>query len=126
MEIISVSLDKETLKELEKTQEKLGFKNRSKLLRAAVSSLINEYHALESIRGHTDAVFLVTYKDSDAHRISDLLHGFEDCIKTTVHQHHVGICLEVLILCAEASRIRELFGLLKKTKGVRSVRCSVL
>lgn len=126
MEIISVSLDKETLGGLEDARKKLGFGSRSKLFRAAVSSLLNEYRALESVRGHTDAVFLVTYRESETHRISDILHGFEDCIKTTVHQHHVGICLEVLILCADAPRIRELFGLLKKAKGVRSVRCSVL
>lgn len=126
MEIISASLDRETLDGLENAQKKLGFKSRSKMLRAAVSSLISEYRALESVRGHTDAVFLITYKESEGHRISDIFHRFEDCIKTTVHQHHVGICLEVLILCADAKRIRELFGLLKKEKGVRSIRCSVL
>ncbi len=58
--------------------------------------------------------------------MSDILHEFEDSIKTVVHQHHVGICLEVLIVCAEAERIRGLFSLLKKDKGARSVSCSVL
>lgn len=126
MEIISVSMDQATLTELDKVQAELGFKSRSKLLRAAVSSLVSEYRALESVRGHTDAVFLITYKESEGHRISDILHHFEDCVKTAIHQHHIGICLEVLILCADAKRIRELFGLLKKEKGVRSVRCSLL
>jgi metal-responsive CopG/Arc/MetJ family transcriptional regulator len=126
MEIISISVDKETLAELATAQKALGFKSRSKLLRTTLASLLNEYRAMESMKGHMDSVFVLTYRESEKHRVSDMLHSFEDTIKTVIHQHHVGICLEVLIVCADASRIRELFGLLKKDKGVRSVSCSVL
>ncbi len=126
MEIISMSLDKDTLDELDKTQEHLGFKSRSKLIRATIKSLVNEYSAMESLKGHIDGVFVVSYKESEKHRVSDLLHKFEDSIETTIHRNHVGICLEVLIVCAEAKRIRDLFSMLKKDKGVRSVSWSVL
>jgi len=126
MSIISISLDDKTLKDLNETQKTLGFKSRSKLLRGAIGSLTNEYRMIESLKGHTDGVFVVTYRESEKHRISDLRHDFTDCIKTVVHQHHVGICLEVLITCADADRVRKLFRVLKKDKGVRSVTCSVL
>lgn len=126
MEIISISIDKDTLTELEQTQRRLGFGSRSRLLRAAIGSLLNEYRLMENRRGHTDAVFTLTYWEADKDRISDVLHRFEDCIKTTIHQHHEGICLEILVVCADAARQRELFGLLKKGKGVRSVSCSML
>jgi metal-responsive CopG/Arc/MetJ family transcriptional regulator len=126
LEIISVSLDRDTLSELDKIQNSLGFKSRSKLLRATMNSLLNEYKIMESLQGHVDSVFVVTYKESEKHRVSDLLHDFEDSIKTIIHQHHVGICLEVLIVCTDAKRIRELFSLLKRDKGVRSVNCSIL
>jgi metal-responsive CopG/Arc/MetJ family transcriptional regulator len=126
MEIISVSMDKETLAELDKVKGALGFRSRSKLLRATLASFLNEYSLLERMKGHVDAVFMVTYRSSEKHGISDLLHGFEDSIKTVVHQHHVGVCLEVLIVCADAQSVRELFGILKKAKGVRAVKCSVL
>ncbi|VVC03352.1 Putative nickel-responsive regulator [Candidatus Bilamarchaeum dharawalense] len=121
-----MSLDNETLKELDRVQQTLGFKSRSKLLRTTLQSLINEYRIMESLKGHVDSVFVVTYKESEKHSISDLLHNFEDTIKTVIHQHHVGVCLEVLIICADAKRIRELFSILKKHKGVRSVSCSVI
>lgn len=126
MEIISISLDRETLDELDKIQENLGFKSRSKLLRATIASLLNEYRIMETLKGHVDSVFVLTYRESEKHRVSDVLHKYDECIKTVVHQHHVGICIEVLIVCADADKIRELFGLLKKDKGVRSVSCSVL
>jgi metal-responsive CopG/Arc/MetJ family transcriptional regulator len=126
LEIISISLDRETLDELDKIQENLGFKSRSKLLRATIASLLNEYRIMETLKGHVDSVFVLTYRESEKHRVSDVLHKYDECIKTVVHQHHVGICIEVLIVCADADKIRELFGLLKKDKGVRSVSCSVL
>ena len=126
MEIISISVDKETLKDVKEAQKALGFKSRSKLLRTTLASLLNEYRTMERLKGHTDSVFVVTYKESEKHRISDLLHRFENSITTVIHQHHVGICLEVLIVCADASSIRELFAVLKKDKGIRSVSCSVL
>ncbi len=126
MEIISISLGKDTLMELEQTQRRLGFGSRSGLLRAAIGSLLNEYRLMENRRGHVDAVFTLTYREVDKDRISDVLHRFENCIKTAIHQHHGGICLEILVVCADAVRQRELFSLLKKGKGVRSVSCSLL
>ncbi len=126
MEIISLSLDAETLIQLDSIQAALGFKSRSKLIRATISSLLNEHKMMESLKGHLDSVFVVTYKESEKHRVSDLLHKFEDSIKTVVHQHHVGICLEVLIVCSDASKIRDLYAVLKRDKSVRSVSCSVL
>jgi metal-responsive CopG/Arc/MetJ family transcriptional regulator len=121
-----MSLDKETLTELDRIQASLGFKSRSKLLRATLASLTNEYKLMEQLKGHIDSVFVVTYKEAEKDRVSDITHKFEDCIKTVIHQHHVGICLEVLIVCADAEKIRGLFSLLKKDKGVRSLNCSVL
>ena len=49
-----------------------------------------------------DSVFVVTYREADKHHVSDLLHDYEDSIKTVIHQHHTGICLEVLIICEDA------------------------
>jgi metal-responsive CopG/Arc/MetJ family transcriptional regulator len=126
LEIISVSIDKETLGELDKIQDKLGFKSRSKLLRATIDSLLNEYKILDSAKGHTDSVIVVTYKQSDKNCISGVVHKFEKCVKTVVHQHHVGVCIDILIVCDDAKVVRELFSELKREKGVKSLSCSML
>lgn len=126
MEIISISLDNDTLAELGRAQKALGFTSRSKLIRATIGSLVNEYRAMDSLKGEVDAVFTLTYRHSHEHALSDIFHSFEDCIRTAVHQHHAGICLNVLIVSAGATRVRELFGLLKKAKGLRSMSVSVL
>ena len=126
MEIISVSMDKEQLGELDRIQKKLGFTSRSKLLRATIDSMLNEYDVLDSRRGHTDAVFTVTHDSLKSDSLSQLLNEFEDVITTEIHQHHQNICLRVLIACGSASRIKELFSHLKRKKGIRSVQVSVL
>ncbi len=126
MEIISISMDREMLNELGSIQKKLGFKSRSKLLRATLDSLLNEYNALDSRKGHCDAVFTVAHSPHGADSLSSLLTEFEDAIVTEIHQHHKNVCLRVLITCADASRVRELFSHLKRSKGVKSVQVSLL
>jgi len=119
-------MDKEQLMELDAIQKKLGFKSRSKLLRATIDSMLNEYDLLDSRRGHTDAVFTVTHSSHGTDSLSLLLLDFEDVIVTEIHQHHKSICLRVLITCGDAGRIKELFSHLKRKKGIRSVQISVL
>lgn len=126
MEIVTISMDRKTLKELEHTQERFGFKSRSKLIRATINSLLNEYKALDALKGHSDAVFTVTYKNHEGKELAYLLERFEDVIRTEIHQHHAGTCLRILVSCGDAGRLRDLFAALKKEKGVRSVNCSIL
>jgi metal-responsive CopG/Arc/MetJ family transcriptional regulator len=126
MEIISISLEKETVSELDGIQKKLGFKSRSKLVRATIGSLLNEYKVLEELVGHCDAVFTVTYNYRKKDELGHLLAQYEDIIRTQIHQSHAGVHLRVLIICGNAERIRELFSRLKAGKAVRSLNASVL
>lgn len=126
MEIVSISLDKETLVELNALQEKLGYKSRSRLILSSIDSFMNEYKVLEGARGHVDSVFTLTYKHGSDPELSKLFKRFEDVIRTEIHQHHAGLCLRVLILCGDAKQIREFFSVLKTQKGVRSLNVSIL
>jgi|GEM_PF-757522 len=126
MEIISISMDKNTLKQLNRTQEKLGFKSRSKLVRAGIDSLMNEYSALESLRGRNDAVFTVIYQHRRKDGFGNIMSRFEDIITTEIHQHSNGNCLRILIVSGDAERIIELFRTIKSSKEINSVSCNIL
>jgi metal-responsive CopG/Arc/MetJ family transcriptional regulator len=126
MEIISVSIDKKTLSEVDRIQERLGFKSRSKLLRATINSLLNEYRLIDSLQGHSDSVITLTYEESAKNRISSIVHKFDDAVKTTVHQHHKGMCIDIMMVCCDADDVRALFSALKRDKGVHSINCSIL
>lgn len=126
MEIISISIDKGTLNDLNKTQEKLGFKSRSKLLRATIDSLLNEYSALDSLSGHCDVVFTVTFDRHVGSKFRKIMHDFDGIIRTEIHQHHAEICLRVLIACGDSKKVRDFFIALKNEKGIKSVKYSIL
>ena len=126
MEIISISLDKETLTGMGEAQRRLGFKSRSKMIRATINSLLNEHAALDRIKGRHDIVFVITYKENERNHVSNMLHGYEGAIKTTVHQHHSALCLDILNVDADADTIRRLYGVLNHTKCVKSVNFVLL
>jgi metal-responsive CopG/Arc/MetJ family transcriptional regulator len=126
MEIISVSLDDETLSELARAQKSMGFKSRSKLLRAAMNALIEERVRLDGIEGHADAVFTVAYEFRKKDQLGILIKEYEDIVRTEIHQHHEGTCLRVLILCGEGSMLRDFASALRRENGVRSLNIAIL
>ena len=126
MEIISISIDRKALENLNKTQEELGFRSRSKLLRAAIDSLINEYSALDARSGHCDAVFTVTFDQHVGDRFGKIMKEYDRVIRTEIHQHHAETCLRVIIACGDSRKVRDLFAALKNEKRINSVNYSVL
>lgn len=126
MEIISISLDAETLRRVNEIQERLGFRSRSKMLRSAMQSLINDYEGVGSLKGEIESVFVVTYSESERNHVSDILHRFKDVVETEMHHHHAGKGIDVLNLDTSAARTKELFNELKRSKCVSSVTCSVI
>lgn len=126
MEIISISLDKETLNDLNDAQRTLGFKSRSKMIRATIDSLMNEFRIIDKITGKHEVVLLVTYREHDKDHVSAILHKFEDSIKITIHQHLSTLCLDIINVNADASRIRELFNILKRSRCVKSMNFTLL
>jgi metal-responsive CopG/Arc/MetJ family transcriptional regulator len=126
LEILSISIDKEALRQLEEVQRKLGFKSRSKLLRSAIQSLLKDYEGLELLTGSVESVFVLTYGESEKNHVSNLLHRFEDTIETETHHHHSDTCIDVLNISATARVTRELFGTLKKSKCIYSITYSVV
>ena len=126
MEIVSISLDKETLDELNSIQRNLGFKSRSKMIRATIDSLMNEFRIIDSLKGKHEVVLLVTYREHERDRVSEILHKFEDSIKTTIHKHRSSRCLDIIEVDADATKLRELFGILKRNKYIKSVNFTLL
>jgi CopG family transcriptional regulator, nickel-responsive regulator len=123
---MSISLDQETLDELNKIQRNLGFKSRSKMIRATIDSLMREFRIIDSLKGRHETVLLITYREQHRDHVSTILHKFEDSISTTIHQHHHTMCLDIINVDADANKIRELFSTLKRNKCIRSMNFTLL
>ncbi len=126
LEILSISIDKAALRQLDGIQKRLGYKSRSKLLRNAVMGMLSDYESIDSLKGNVESVFVLTYGDSEKNRVSDLLHRFEGTIETETHHHHSGACIDVLNISTDAKRTIEILGALKKSKSIYSVTYSVI
>lgn len=126
MKILSISIDERALERLNAIQKKLGIKSRSKMLRNAVLSMLNEYETLEMVKGTVESVFIITYKEQEKNNVSDMLHRYGGMIKTDLHQHGNGIGIEIVSISTDADGIRKLFGSLKGSKSVYSVTYSVI
>ena len=126
MKILSISIDKEALRQLGQIQKRLGYRSRSKMLRSALQSLVKDYDDLEGLRGDVESVFVLTYADNQKNNVSNLLHGFEDAIKTEMHHHHHGTCIDILNLETDAKTTRSFFSSVKSDKSIYSVTYSIV
>lgn len=126
MEILSISIDNDALKRLNEVQKMLGFKSRSKMLRNAILGMTKEYELLDTLKGNVESVFVMTYSDSKKDNVSDILHRFEDAIKTELHQHNSGTCIDVLNINADAKTMRSILSALKRSKSVSSVTYTII
>jgi metal-responsive CopG/Arc/MetJ family transcriptional regulator len=61
MEIISLSMDEETLEKIDEIEEKSSFKGRSELIRKAVENLHQEVSEREKIEGRMNAVIIARH-----------------------------------------------------------------
>src|SRR3989338_7574005 len=125
-EVLSLSLKPEERRELDAMHEKLGFKNRSKLLRAGLESLLNEYRLVEKLEGTHKVIFVVAHEEEHEAALGNIIHEFEDAVNTTIHQKSERLCVEIITAEGPASRLKPLFSTLKKAKGVRQVQAFVL
>lgn len=125
-EVLSISLSADELASLTAMQEKLGFTNRSKLLRAGLQSLLAEYRLLDQLQGRHKVVFVVSHAKDHEADLGDLLHEFEDSVSTSLHQQSHHRCVEVVMAEGDARRLRELFSRFKSQKGVQQVHAFIL
>ena len=126
MEIMSVSIDKETLNELNEIQERLGFRSRSKMLRSMIDLLLSEYKVLDALVGKHEVVFVITYKERESNHVQNILHIFKEHIRMNVHQDRGAMCIDMMNVDADAEVIKRLFREMKRSKCIRSLNFTLL
>lgn len=120
MEIISISLDQENVRKIEKIMGALGIKSRSKLIRTSLDSLVHEYEVLSELEGVQTVVFMVSHKRGNSD-ISRIIHEFQNIIKTNIHHHSPKGCLDILIGEGDAKIIRKMYQAINNTGNSSSV-----
>ncbi|MCK4568451.1 MAG: CopG family ribbon-helix-helix protein [Candidatus Thorarchaeota archaeon] len=128
MPIVAVSMTDEDLEELEFLQKKGKFSNRSEVVRHALQSLMSEHRNMEIVKGLITAIITaVYYKKGQGHNISSVQHEYREFIAATIHAHTTeGNCTEVMILTANAEKVRDFLKKLRSQKKVMKVDVSLV
>ena len=63
MTIVSISLNEDILKELDKLQGSMGFTGRSEIIRAGIRTFVQEEKQKRELKGKQNAVLIVVHAD---------------------------------------------------------------
>lgn len=123
MEIISLSVDQETLTKIEEIQGKASFDGRSELFRTAIENLHEEVRYNQNLEGELNAVIIVRHPHTDEQRIAHLSHEYDDIVSTQLHSKLNGEnCLEVFHINGKAQEVINFYNELDGTKHTESVK----
>jgi CopG family nickel-responsive transcriptional regulator len=128
MSIISVSLPKELLKELDAILGEEKSATRSEVLRQAVRGYIIEYKELDKLKGNVIATITVLYEKKEKNEeLFRLQHEFSDMITAYLHSHLTETsCLEVMVVKGPSKRLKKLVDGLKANKPVKQIKVSIM
>jgi CopG family transcriptional regulator, nickel-responsive regulator len=107
--IVSISLNKEILQQIDKLQNALGFSGRSEIVRAGIRSLLAEERERQELIGLIHALLLVIHDEKSDDQVSEMRHDYDKLINTHLHSKiDRDRCLEIFLLIGEANEIREM------------------
>lgn len=117
----SVSIEPELLREFDRYCRRHRFATRSEAVRQAIRELLTE-EAWEITGSTVVGILTLVYEHHRAQvrdRLLELQHLHTDLIVSVLHVHlSHELCLEVLVLRGEASRLKKLASELRGMKGV--------
>ena len=104
--IISISLKKDMIRELDTLQKTLGFTGRSEIVRAGIRTFVQEEKQKSGMHGTKNAILMVVHDDEFDGQVAGIKHDYEDLIKTHLHNKIDGDrCVELFLLDGNAKRI---------------------
>lgn len=109
MAIVSISLNKEILEEIDKLKSLLGFSGRSEIIRAGVRNLLAEEKEKQDLIGLLHALLLIIHDEKSDDQVTEMRHDYDKLINTHLHSKiDRDRCLEIFLIKGNANDIREM------------------
>lgn len=105
MAVISVSLPDALLESADRLIERRGYSGRSELVRACLRDFLAGAGAAERA-GKRSATVTLVYPEGCERQFSTLRHTHGGVIRTMIHGHAEGSCMEVFVLEGPGERIQ--------------------
>ncbi len=127
MGVVSISLNKQMVDEIERLQKTMGFNGRSETIRAGIRSIAAEQKQASEMTGSVHAILLVLHRDEFDSVVAGLREGFEDLIRTHLHNKIEGDkCMDLFVVAGEAHRILEITRSFKTNDDMDTVKLLTL
>jgi len=121
--IVSISLSKDLLDDLNKLRKRLGFTGRSEIIRASVRTMLSEGKKRKLRWGTFMPFFLVTHDEKSDDEINNMRHTYDKLITTHLHNKiDRDRCLEIFVLKGNANQIRGMNKLFQSNKKMDNVK----
>jgi CopG family nickel-responsive transcriptional regulator len=125
--IVSVSLNKKILDDMERLQKTYGFSGRSEIVRAGIRNLLLEEKKREDLSGVLHALFLAIHDEDSDEEVTVMGHVYDKLISTHLHSKIDGNrCLEIFLLKGEAREVKEMAKRFQATKNMDNVQLIVM
>lgn len=122
MPIVSVSLDEDTLEQVDRIARRRNYSSRSEAVREALRDLINmDVWGEES--GRASVILAVIYdKSLQRASLAILQHRFDE-IRTSLHTHlDKSDCLQIFVAEGTTPRLKELITEIRHVRGVKQIK----
>ena len=104
--IVSISLNNDMIKELDRLQKTLGFTGRSEIVRAGIRTFVQEEKQKQNMKGVKNAILMVVHADEFDDQVAGIKHDYEDLFKTHLHNKiDNNRCVELFLLDGDAKKI---------------------
>jgi len=128
MSIVSVSIPKNLLENVDKYAKERGFASRSEIVRQALRTYMFESRRLDELQGRITAIITIVYqREAKRSQITDLQHNFGSAVLTFLHTHiQEGYCVEIIVARADTQVIRALVQALKANEQISEAKVTIL
>jgi len=122
---ISVSIPPDLLEKFDLTMRRMGFRDRSKAIQAAMRSFITEFEFGQA-EGEGAGAIIILFDHTvrgleDA--LTDIQHDHRDIISSTMHVHlDERNCLEIIAVKGKAELIKNLSQKISGVRGVKQIK----
>lgn len=104
--VVSISLNRDMIGELDKLQSAMGFTGRSEIVRAGIRAFVQEEKQRQDMKGNKNAILMVVHADEFDAQVAEIKHDYEDLIKTHLHNKiDRDRCVELFLLDGDAKKI---------------------
>jgi CopG family nickel-responsive transcriptional regulator len=120
---MSISLNDNIIKDMDKLQKELGYSGRSEMIRAGIRMLIASERENSKLSGMISGTLIVVNEERNNEDISRIRHDHNEIIKTQIHNHMDSHkCLQIFILEGDAVKVKRLMKDLQTSKKADYVK----